>query len=190
MDIPEHTEVRPASLLGSEPIRGAGSATVLDFWRFAMSELRMNNVRGYFGEFLVARAVGAALPRTEWDPFDVLATDGTRIEVKTSGYLQVWGNGEPSKIQFKGLLSRVGDGIHYTEVPAHNADVYVFCVQTAQTVAAYDPLDVDQWDFYVLTRKQIEQYGYKSISLRPIQQRTTVVKFDSLATAIRRAAIG
>lgn len=44
--------------------------------------LRMNNVRGDLAEFLVARAVGATGPRVEWDAYDVLAPDGTRIEVK------------------------------------------------------------------------------------------------------------
>jgi hypothetical protein len=43
-------------------------ATALDFWRFAMSDLRTNNVRGYLAEFLVARAVGATGARVEWDP--------------------------------------------------------------------------------------------------------------------------
>lgn len=38
---------------GSEPFRGIDDAQVLDFWRFALSDVRMNNVRGYFPEFLV-----------------------------------------------------------------------------------------------------------------------------------------
>ncbi|WP_345314834.1 hypothetical protein [Garicola koreensis] len=38
-------------------------AIVLDFWRFALSDLKMNNVRGYVVEFLVARAVGTDLQR-------------------------------------------------------------------------------------------------------------------------------
>lgn len=55
-----------------------------------MSDLRTNNVRGYVAEFLVAQAVGADAARVEWDPWDVAAPDGTRIEVKSSGYLQAW----------------------------------------------------------------------------------------------------
>ena len=43
-------------------------ASVTDFWRFAMSDLRMNNARGYLAEFLVARALGLAdVRRIEWD---------------------------------------------------------------------------------------------------------------------------
>src|SRR3954454_23654688 len=66
---------------GSEQFAGLDS-TILDFWQFAMSDLRMNNVRGYLAEFLVSRAVGASGSRVEWDAYDVLAPDGTKIEVK------------------------------------------------------------------------------------------------------------
>lgn len=54
----------PIALDGSEQFAGV-DASVLDFWRFAMSDLRMNNVRGYLAEFLVARAVGATSNRVE-----------------------------------------------------------------------------------------------------------------------------
>lgn len=45
----------------------AGDATVLDFWRWVLGDLRMNNARGYLAEFLVARALGSPAPiRIEW----------------------------------------------------------------------------------------------------------------------------
>jgi len=66
-------------LQGDEPFTGV-DATVLDFWRFAMNDLRTNNVRGYLAEFLVARAVGATGARVEWDPWDVTSPDGVKIE--------------------------------------------------------------------------------------------------------------
>ena len=78
-------------------------AKVVDFWRFALSNLRMNNARGYLAEFLVAKAVGSTGLRIEWDPYDVLAPDGTTIEVKTSAYLQAWDQYKLSTIQFTGL---------------------------------------------------------------------------------------
>ena len=53
-----------------------------------MSDLRTNNVRGYLAEFLVARAVGSEAMRVEWDPWDVTTPDGTKIEVKSSGFFK------------------------------------------------------------------------------------------------------
>jgi len=87
-------------LKGDEPFAGL-DATVLDFWRFAMNDLRTNNVRGYLTEFMVARAVGATGARVEWDPWDVAAPDETKIEVKSSGYLQSWEQRKLSAATFR-----------------------------------------------------------------------------------------
>ncbi|WP_143226776.1 hypothetical protein [Actinomyces naeslundii] len=48
---------KPTPLSGEEVVAGT-DATVVDFWRFALSNLWMNNARGYLAEFLVAKAVG------------------------------------------------------------------------------------------------------------------------------------
>jgi len=80
---------RPA-LTGDEAFEGI-NASVTDFWRFAMSDLRMNNARGYLAEFLVARALGLDdVQRVEWDAYDLLVDDRIRVEVKSSAYPQAW----------------------------------------------------------------------------------------------------
>ena len=73
---------KPMPLSGEEVVAGT-DATVVDFWRFALSNLRMNNARGYLVKFLVAKAVGSTGLRIEWDPYNVLTPDGTTIDVKT-----------------------------------------------------------------------------------------------------------
>lgn len=114
-----------APLTGSEQFHGL-SANVADFWRFAMSDLRMNNVRGYVAEFLVARAVGASGTRVEWDSYDVMTPEGIKIEVNSSAYLQVWDQRRPSRISFGGLTGRTWtpQGGESPEA-AYNADIYV-----------------------------------------------------------------
>jgi hypothetical protein len=104
--------------------------------------------------------------RVEWDTFDVLAPSGARIEVKSSAYLQVWDQRRPSRIVFSGLTGRTwspqgGESSDAT----YNADVYMFCVQIATKHEDYDPLDVGQWNFYVLPRTQVEALSYKSLGL-------------------------
>jgi hypothetical protein len=50
--------IRPAELaelMGEERL---ADSRVLDFWRWALGDLRMNNARGYLVEYLVAKAVG------------------------------------------------------------------------------------------------------------------------------------
>ena len=70
-----------------------------------MSDLRVNNVRGYLAEFLVTRALGVTAKRVEWDDYDLLR-EGITIEVKSSAYLQAWPQRGPSQIRFTGLRGR------------------------------------------------------------------------------------
>src|SRR5690606_38685474 len=100
--------IRPiarARLTGDECFVGL-DATVRDFWSFAMSDLLMNNVRGYLAEFLVARAVGATGTRVEWDAYDVLTPEGIRVEVKSAGFLQAWAQRRLSRIAFGTMKGR------------------------------------------------------------------------------------
>lgn len=126
----------PPRLSGAEVFDGV-DASVIDFWRFAMSDLRTNNVRGYLAEFLVAQAAGSVALRVEWDPWDVTSRDGTRIEVKSSGYLQSWAQKRLSTPVFQVAPAYGWDastGAWSTE-QAFNADVYVFCLHTATSTA-------------------------------------------------------
>jgi YD repeat-containing protein len=151
---------------GSDRFFGV-DATIADFWQFAMSDLRMNNTRGYLAEFFVAKALGLhQVMRVEWDAYDLLLGQ-TRIEVKSSAYLQAWEQRRPSRIIFSGLR-----GTRYH--PRHgydpggkglNAHVYVFCVQTAMVHDDYNPMDLDQWLFYVVKRSALEELGSASIGL-------------------------
>lgn len=180
----------PAPVLtGAEMFEGC-DASVSDFWRFAMSDLRMNNVRGYLAEFLVARAVGATHPRTEWDAFDVLTPEGVRVEVKSSAHLQVWDQRRLSKITFSGLRRRTWTPAEgYAAGATFNADVYVFCLQTAKSHDEYDPRDVSQWEFHVLPRSELEQLGLRSIGLATLRSRSGgSAPYRELAAAIQGAA--
>jgi hypothetical protein len=71
---------------------------------------------------------------------------------------------------------------------SYNADVYVFAVQSAQSHDDYDPLDVGQWEFYVLSRLTVQEYGARSIGLRSLQKLAGGPKlYDGLADAITAA---
>ncbi|GAA1465137.1 hypothetical protein [Microbacterium thalassium] len=176
-------------LQGDETFTGV-DATVNDFWRFAMSDLRVNTVRGYVAEFLISRALGltgVADSMTECD----LRWNGISINVKSSGYLQAWSQRSLSRIQFSGLYRRawsVEDG-SLGEVPDFHTDVYVFAVQTATEPDKYDQLDANQWDFYVLSQAAVRAHGWGSLSLRKLESLGAArLKLSDLPTAIREAA--
>ncbi|WP_099041317.1 hypothetical protein [Mycobacterium neglectum] len=179
----------PAPILtGDERFTGLDH-TVKDFWSYAARDLRSNVLRGVLAEWLVAKAVGATEPMPEWHAFDVLTPSGIHVEVKSSAYLQAWSQRELSTIKFSGLNAAKWDTeLGPSDQRTFNADVYVFCVQTAQSHDAYDPLDVSQWDFYVLPRSRIESIGYRNSGLTRIKSMTQRVSFDGLAAAIDQAA--
>lgn len=191
-DAPRVSEFRDAPAL--KPLAGDESlldAAVADFWRWALSDLRMNTARGWFAEYLIARTVGDPRPgRTEWGSYDVESAEGIRIEVKSSGYWQSWAQKAPSSITFKGLRSRKWTPqTRYEPEPSIVADVFVFAVQAAPTADAYDPLDLTQWDFYVLPAPIIRERLGNSVGLATLRRLSGgPVKLDRLRTAIIAAA--
>ncbi len=149
-------------------------------------------MRGLLAEYIVARALGIPRPISRgWDDFDVY-DNGIRIEVKASAYLQVWPQAKLSKLTFAGLKTRSwpADGLAPIAVaPTYNADVYVFCVQTAEIHDDYDMLDVGQWRFAVLAAATMKKLNVSSITwTRVLSEAHGDHTFDELGSAIRAAA--
>ena len=175
---------------GGERFEGI-DATVADFWRWAFSDLRMNNVRGILAEFLVAKAVGATeAPKEEWANFDVQTPDGIRIEVKASAYWQSWPQREPSKIVFSGLTARTwGDDGSYSADRQIRADLFVFAVQACADPTKYEPLDIGQWEFYVLPASAIAEAGARSLSLASLARYgAEPIAWEELCEAVATAS--
>ena len=87
--------IRCTPKTGGEPIlcEGRKIACVQDYWRWAHSELNSNAERGKFAEYLVSLALDCADGTSEeWGAYDILwEAEQVKVEVKTSAYLQVWG---------------------------------------------------------------------------------------------------
>ncbi|MGV8883627.1 MAG: hypothetical protein ACOH19_15885 [Rhodoglobus sp.] len=180
----------PTIVSADDAFRGIDGATVVEFWQFALGDLRMNNARGYLAEFIVARALGLSdARRVEWAEWDV-EFDGITIEVKSSAYLQSWEQRSLSKITFTGLKgTRYNPRSGYDPAGRQfNAMVYVFCVQMAQEHDSYDALDVSQWSFYVLPRRVLEQRGFASISLSALASLADASDVGGLKAAVVAAA--
>lgn len=186
----------PRRLSGAEPFHAAGASldfAAVDFWRWAFSNLAGNSLRGLVAEYLVARALGLATgARVEWDAVDLKTDDGLRIEVKCSGYGQTWAQAKPSAITFDVAPKRGWDASTnvLSATSGRSAHVYVFCVHAHQDRATLDPLDVKQWEFYVVTRATLdEKLGTQSrAGLSTIRRLGAEASdFATLGTAIRAA---
>ncbi len=169
-------------LAGSESIHAAGDATgirVSDFWRWSASDLLSNATRGVFAEFLVANAIGhsTAVPRKEWDKWDLNAPEGIRVEVKSAAYIQSWEQKRLSDIRFLVPRPKAPDGT-LKERPAH---VYVFALLAHQDKATVDPLDLSQWQFFALSARKLDdrERSQHSITLPSLK-----------GLALKRIAVG
>lgn len=155
--------IKPTRRTGMEPIRAANGRIIgnlLDFWQWAYSDLVGNTERGAIAEYLVACALGIQNDtRISWDKYDLLSTEGISIEVKASGYLQTWDQKKLSSISF-GIQPTYGwdsSTNQYDTQKMRQADIYVFCVHKHLDQESIDPLDTDQWDFYLMPTKQLNE---------------------------------
>jgi hypothetical protein len=154
---------------GGEVFRLGGEVlpqSVLDFWRWAYSNLAANNLRGHLAEFLVASDLKIARGvRIEWDDCDLrtnLDACCIKIEVKSAAYLQAWSQAKHSVISFGIAPARAYDskiGARASQ-SARSSKVYVFCLLAHKDKQTLDPTNLDQWEFYVLpTQRLTEKLG-------------------------------
>jgi hypothetical protein len=164
---------------------------LLSFWQWNTSDLVSNATRGVLAEYIVARALGVDVTgvRGEWAAYDLTAPSGLKIEVKSAAYLQSWSQRELSRIEFSTRKTRTWDPEtnRQAKKAARHADVYVYALLAHQEKKTLNPLDVSQWEFYVLTRTILDarkrsQYSITLKSLRGIAQ---PVKYEDLRASVR-----
>jgi hypothetical protein len=148
--------------------------TVSDFWQWAYSDL-LQNTRGVLAEYIVAVLLGVdKTPRNPWLPFDLKLNDGTTIEVKTMSRLQAWAQKQLSdpKVVISEKRSWNPETGILEQTPSLNADIYVICYFTSEEHSAADPLNLDQWNFFVLDKKEVGEVlkKSKSISLKALNK--------------------
>lgn len=191
-------ESTPERLSGTEQFHKDGrilNAPLLGFWQWSASDLVSNATRGLLAEYIVALATDGVPHgvRREWGAYDLDLEDGTKVEVKSAAYLQTWKQSRPSTIIFNVSKRRWWDANTgaTAQTPERPADVYVFALLKHLDRATLDPLDVAQWDFFVLPTRILDERtrSQTSITLGSLQALTEAVAFAELAAAIRAASI-
>ncbi|MCY4233155.1 MAG: hypothetical protein OXE59_05370 [Bacteroidetes bacterium] len=168
----------PAELMvGTERFKGDGASnglTLLDYWRWRSSVLLDNTERGILAEFLIASALDLhSTPRREWGDADITLDSGVKIEIKSAAYVQSWSQNVYSNIRF-GIAPHTGWDAstgEYSDVKKRWAHIYVFCVYTRKE-PPFDPMNVDEWDFYVISTKILDAEipTQITIGLRPLER--------------------
>jgi len=174
---------------GNEPLSVSGK-TLLDFWKWNGSDLASNATRGRLAEFIVASAleIDLTVPRGEWSAWDLTSPEGIRIEVKSAAYLQSWTQKKLSQIIFSIRPARSWDADtgSMAEKPQRSADVYVFCLLKHHDKETLNPLDIEQWEFYILSTAELDNYNRSktSITLASLQKLSRCVSYANLRDAI------
>lgn len=163
---------------------------LLDFWRWSVSDLVSNVTRGRLAEFIVATALGVELKssRDEWQAYDLLTSQGIKVEVKSASFIQSWNQKKLSNIIFSTKPTRYWDSESniYDETIKRQADIYVFCLLKHLNRATIDPLNIDQWEFYILSSEELNNYQKRKVSLtlKSLKKLSKAVKYDKIQSSV------
>ena len=120
-----------------------------------------------------------------WGAYDFKTQHGTKIEVKSAAYIQSWYQKGFSKISF---TVRPTQAWHpetntFDKEAKRQADIYVFCLLKHRDQNTIDPLNLNQWEFYILATNKIEKDfpRAKTLTLRKLKSlNPTICSFDKL----------
>jgi hypothetical protein len=194
-------EVGPLGLsgqmTGSEPFRCSESPinlTLLDFWKWSESDLLNSLTRTRLAEFIVATALGARAegPRDERSSLELVTPDGVEVRVKSGSFLKSFHQRDLSKVVFipqvRAPYARAGSGHHAN----HRAQVYVFALLDHVERATVDPLDLDQWRFFVPPTSKLEALVTEqqhTLSVPTLDELSMgSVAYEDLKAAVQKAA--
>ena len=181
---------------GIEPLSDNGENTkytLVDFWRWSVSDILSNTTRGRFAEFIIGTALNITSKqlRDEWDTYDLTTEDGIKIEVKSAAFIQSWDQTKYSTISFSIRPTRSYDNEDNTQFgdPCRHADVYAFCHLKHLDKSTIDPLKMEQWDFYILPTFRLDTYqrSQSSITLNSLKKLTKAISYCEIETSIREA---
>ena len=113
--------------------------------------------------------------------------------MKSAAYVQDWKQQTVTRISFRIRPTRGWDEDtgRFKDERVRQADVYVFCLLAERGRAKVNPLDLAQWQFYVVSRATLDRAftAGKTVSLGGIARHASPVGVRSLAEAVSAAAL-
>lgn len=186
-EIPKHSDNQ---LVGNEcfTIKGKDTdLTILEFWRWHFSEIY--DLQSKFAEYIVGKALGLTEAQNvgDWTLFDMIYR-GKRIEVKETSYYHAWQTDEEpkSKQRVFGITKAYDDYKKSNSPFRRQNDIYIFCLNIGETKEASNPLELNNWQFYVIPTEIInEECGdAKSISLSKVEKLAKKIKYADLKCVV------
>lgn len=146
---------------------------IIDFWKYKYSNIW--NMKEYIAEFLIEKALGLEKSQNtdSWTLYDIYYRN-KRIEVKETSYYHPWN--ENGKISNQRIFGISMANSNYENAKEENRferqnDLYVFCLNIGETKKESNPMDIDNWEFYIVPTNTINKLcgKNKTISLNKVK---------------------
>ena len=131
---------------------------------------------------------GEKRTRRTWDCVDH-KYKGKKIEVKATGCAQRWRQGKkrspPSFDIAKKVCVKYGEPAAEAGTPAvRSADCYVFCIHKDKEAATANPLDLNHWEFLVISTEELNRRfrDQKSVLCSILREHCTKTDFGGTKT--------
>lgn len=161
---------------------------IIDFWIYKYSNIY--NMQEVIAEFIVEKALNMEKSHNTdyWTLFDILYRN-CRIEVKETSYYHPWNdNGKISNQRSFGIRKansnyEINEGENRFE---RQNDIYVFCLNTGTTKESSNPMNLNNWEFYIIPTFIINEKcgNNKTITLSRVRKLTNAVTYDKIKKTI------
>lgn len=134
--------------------------SLVEFWQWSTSDLLTNTTRGILAEYIVATDLGIDKTlQNDWESYDLTSKNGLKIEVKSSAYIQTWYQTKLSKITYNIRPSTKYNPKtkRFEGKPQRHSDYYIFCLLNHKNQETINPLNLDQWTFYILSTRILDE---------------------------------
>ncbi|MEX1013983.1 MAG: hypothetical protein WDZ80_02375, partial [Candidatus Paceibacterota bacterium] len=165
--------------------------SVNDFWQYGFSNLSSNVTRGVLAEFIIENALKDSKKielRNPWGDYDI-EYKGKKIEVKCSSYIQDWDQEKLTRISWSGLKAKTlywSSAVNKKlkeEKKSYKADIYILSLLHHKEPKTLDILNMSQWSFFVLSKKQLKDISAdaNSLSLSTLEKKSVeFCKFEEI----------
>ena len=158
--------------------------SLIDFWIWNQSDLIENRTRGILAEYIVKKALEVkSNDRIEWDDYDIITDTGVKIEIKSAAYIQTWEQTKYSNISFDISVNKRSNS-------ERKSDFYVFCLLDCKTQNNINPLNLDQWTFFVVETTEINNVlqSQSTITLNSLKRKLKNVecKYNEIKKIIKQ----
>lgn len=161
---------------------------ILDFWKYKYSNVW--NMQEYIAEFLIEKSLGLEKSHNtdSWTLYDINYRN-KRIEIKETSYYHLWNeNGKISKQRVFGITmanSSYENSLEENKFERQN-DLYVFCLNIGKTKDESNPMNIKNWEFYIVPTKIINNVcgNNKTISLGKVKNIAKQVDYFEIKNCI------